>query len=142
MRIGVWCHVEFVLMKLMMRREVQRRIPPPYARSPSALICATLASSSTRSNHSLCRSQAIFMEIQILINSGIFVVIMVRFASQMVCRDGLWKLILFLATVLSINAVLMVEKFGLAMAIYKAAMIAVGFLAGVVFIAYANRNDK
>lgn len=82
------------------------------------------------------------MEVQMLINSGIFVIIMVRFASQMFCRVGLWRLGLFIAAVLLVNAGLMVERLGPAVAIYKAVMIAVGFLVGTAFMAYASKRRK
>lgn len=82
------------------------------------------------------------MDIQILLNSVLFVFVMVRFASEMFSRAGVWKLATFLLLVMMANLGLMVERFGSETALYKAAMISLGFLIGTGIMAYAKRKER
>lgn len=82
------------------------------------------------------------MDAQLFINSVVFVFLMVRFAGSMLSRSGCWKLALFLLVVMLTNFKLMSENFDIQVAVYKAAMITLGFLVGVAVMAYAKKKGR
>lgn len=80
------------------------------------------------------------MDVQIFINSTVFVFFMIRFASVFLSKTGWWKLFIFLLVVMGSNFAMMIDKFYFQIALYKSIMIALGFLVGVVVMARAKRN--
>lgn len=82
------------------------------------------------------------LDLQIVLNSSIFVIVMVRFADRMVGSRGRWGLLAFLGVVLMVNMGLMIDRFGLSVASYKALLIAAGFLVGTLFMARVQRGRQ
>ncbi len=81
------------------------------------------------------------IDLQIGTNSGVFVYLMVRYAKEMGCRDGWRYFALFIATIFIVNA-LFLQRLGWGMALYKAALIAAGYVAGVLVLAHFDRRKR
>jgi hypothetical protein len=79
------------------------------------------------------------MDLQLLLNSTAFVVVMVKFAPKWLSHKAWWKLLGFVTVVVAANLLLMVDRFGFANALYRSALIALGFLVGAAVMAYVTR---
>jgi hypothetical protein len=82
------------------------------------------------------------ISIQIMFNSGSFVFIMIRHAENMTSKGNKWKFIAFILIISSTNLYLMLDKFGIEMAIYKSLMISIGYIVGTIFMAHMHERNK
>lgn len=79
------------------------------------------------------------MDIQILLNSGVFVFVAVRFNEQLMGSAKKWSLGLFLTSVFATNAALMYDRYGMYGAAFRSGLISLGFLAASVLL-YRNHQ--
>lgn len=82
------------------------------------------------------------MDLQIILNSCIFVFIAVRYAEYLMEAANTKAFIGFMLAVFSANVVLLMGRFEVGTALYKAAMIAAGFFVGVVVLSWNNKRHR
>lgn len=74
------------------------------------------------------------MEVQLLLNSGLFVFLSVRYGAKIMVPENRWMLVALLLAVFISNAFVMWGRFDAWLVLYKSGMIALGFLLVLVFL--------
>jgi hypothetical protein len=77
----------------------------------------------------------------IFLNSGLFVFLSIRFSAHLTSRQGLAKLIVFIAAIFAANFFLLRDRYSVDDAALRASSIAVGFIA-LVFVMSAIRASR
>lgn len=84
------------------------------------------------------------VSLSIAFNSGIATVLAMKYCEHLSSRAGLWKLVVFIATIFVANMALMLDRFSLEEAAMRASSVAVGFIAVVFVMAtlHARRRER
>jgi hypothetical protein len=82
------------------------------------------------------------MDLQIILNSCIFVFIAVRYAEYLMEAANTKAFIGFMLAIFSANVVLLMGRFEVGTALYKAAMIAAGFFVMVVVLSWNRKRHR